>query len=294
MDSPQSQSEKTSFVGLKLQNLLHSVVSVSDRQQLVKVVVRFALPLSIAVVLPIVIHFYGNHQGSDTSGIGLALLPTLYVAGWKLRQSLYKRFFYLPVLCIIIYLLETNGRADNGLGWALLPMIAVLIHYAVVTIAAYLSISHRIEIDSFCQSVSDYLDDKCYQQQVWPLFLYMKRERVLLSFACIVKIAVAVVQIVLAGAILGVPSDVAACRGTTSHEWATYAWIMYSLICLSECLYHAAMFLSGNLVADRSKSVRKSFSVAVLHPTYWQWYFIAQVSCPQPCRERTHTTYEPR
>eukprot|EP00282_Hemiselmis_andersenii_P000283 CAMPEP_0114134680 /NCGR_PEP_ID=MMETSP0043_2-20121206/14305_1 /TAXON_ID=464988 /ORGANISM="Hemiselmis andersenii, Strain CCMP644" /LENGTH=903 /DNA_ID=CAMNT_0001228373 /DNA_START=1 /DNA_END=2709 /DNA_ORIENTATION=+ len=238
-------------------------------------------PVAFAVILPLLLNLFGGEQHP-----GSALLPAVYMASWKLRVQMYTHFYLMPLLCLLVYVLEvffgsvspeTSDDWAANVGWQMLPMVAILSHYLLVVIASDVSKVKREAIDDWCQSVSAFLDRKCYQEMTWHPFLYAKAERVLLSIASVFKIIVAILQICMAAAILGAPQDLVKCQpeGQESQGgWKAYAWTMYGVLCFQDVVYHSAMYLSGNF-GGRKAAIRKSFAEPALQPTYWEWYFIA-------------------
>jgi len=148
----------------------------------------------------------------------------------------------------------------------------VAAHYSAVSLSKTLGKASRPQIEHFANSVSAFLDEKCFKTHAWPSFLYMKSERVLIALACIVKMALAGTILVLLPFTMGIPNDLIGCAAAESTPGATLmTWVMFASVCVSEILFHMAMFLSLNV----KTSVSDSFALPVLCPTYWQWFFIA-------------------
>mmetsp|Transcript_11877 Transcript_11877/g.27617 ORF Transcript_11877/g.27617 Transcript_11877/m.27617 type:complete len:785 (+) Transcript_11877:91-2445(+) len=231
------------------------------------------LPLLLALALPML---------TTSHHAGLALLPLAFLASYRVRQLVYGRFFLAPLFAVLVSLLESAPLAQLSPATVLSPAVflpalplavAVAAHYSAVSLSKTLGKAARRQIEAFANGVSQYLDRKCYQTRTWPSFLYMKSERVLIALACIVKIALAVAVLILLPITSGVPTDVVGCSssGDATGRAESMAWVMFGVVCSTEILFHAAMFLSQNV----KTSVADSFALPVLCPSYWQWYFVA-------------------
>ena len=115
-------------------------------------------------------------------------------------------------------------------------------------------------------------DDKCYKKKSLPSFLYMKPERVVIAFACTTRMILAIAFLVFFLFFCGLPAEgPLGTRGSAAGAVEAWMWGMFGISWASEVMYHVALYLSGNI----SSSVRASFGMPVLQPTYWQWYFVA-------------------
>jgi hypothetical protein len=202
------------------------------------------------------------------SGPGLSLVPGMFLAGARIR-GLHIRFWGVLPLAALVAALE---GVESVLGTVFPLGLVVALHYYMVSKAAVWRSSQREALDTFADGVSGFLNQKCYVEKVWPKFLHMKSERVLISFSCILKIALAIAWLVLFMLFQGFPSDPLDCAGTTPRGLKVWTWIMFGCVALTEILYHCAMYLSNNIRC----AVVNSFALPVLQPTYWQWYIVAQ------------------
>ena len=136
------------------------LVSMLDKKKLPGPL-QHAIPLGIAVLIPLLL---------GSSSPGLAVLPILYIAAYRLRAPLFRNFYLFPLICAIVHVFENRGVTDH-LTRALLPIaIPVVLHYGLATLARRWGRFSRASIEGFCASVSNFLDHKCYQQRSWPAF----------------------------------------------------------------------------------------------------------------------------
>mmetsp|Transcript_31228 Transcript_31228/g.48929 ORF Transcript_31228/g.48929 Transcript_31228/m.48929 type:complete len:751 (-) Transcript_31228:241-2493(-) len=208
--------------------------------------------------------------------VGLAVLPAIYAAA--LRSRIFFAYFYaFPAICAVIYALDKGVSDPNLLGGmqvALMPIVvAVAVHYYAVHLAKGWATTMKNEIEAFCNNTSAYLDRKCYKEKKWPVFLYMKSERVLISFTCILKIALAVAYLIFFSIIVGAPKNTMDCAGSNAWGLQFWIWVLFVINVVTEIMYHMAMYMSGNV--QGRIPIKASFAMPVLHPTYWQWYFVA-------------------
>jgi len=231
------------------------------------------LPLFLALAVPLL---------ATSHHAGLALLPILFLASYRLRQVVYRRFFLAPAFAVVVSVLERTSLPSLSLAEVLSPAsflpalplaVAVAAHYSAVSFSKTMGKAARPQIQGFANGVSQYLDHKCYQTRSWPSFLYMKSERVLIALACIIKIGLAIGILVILPLTAGVPTDVVGCSASAegTEPAVRVAWVMFAAVAFTETLFHMAMFLSQNV----KTSVADSYALPVLCPTYWQWYFIA-------------------
>jgi len=228
---------------------------------------QHAVPIAVAVAIPAVL---------GSSSPGLAALPLMFIASYRLRAPLFRNYFLLPLVAAAVLFLERRGQLGGGVPALLEPVlpvvIAVTLHYLLVYFAKRAGRAGRESIDNFCSSFSAYLDNKCYKTKTLPTFLYMKAERVLVALACIFKIALSIAYMVLFPIFVGIPQDAIGCSGKENQTASMWAWFMFMMVASTEIAFHMAMFLSNQVKTN----VMDSFSLPVLCPTYWQWYFIAQ------------------
>mmetsp|Transcript_9077 Transcript_9077/g.18116 ORF Transcript_9077/g.18116 Transcript_9077/m.18116 type:complete len:749 (+) Transcript_9077:127-2373(+) len=225
------------------------------------------IPVTMAAIVPAAL------GGSS----GLMCLPALYALALR-GKKVFLYFWAFPALAAFLFMLhkgfDTPFVASN-LASAVLPIaVPIAIHYALVQIAINWRRSSRVELDHFCESVSEYLDEKCYKKKVWPALLYIKPERVFISLTCILKIVLAIAFLVLYLLFIGAPKDGAYnCTGESSSPLLllTASWVFFGMVLVTEIMFHMAMYLSGNV----TNSLRSSFDLSVLQPTYWQWYLVA-------------------
>jgi hypothetical protein len=122
---------------------------------------QHVIPLGVAVLIPLLL---------GSSSPGLAGLPILYIASYRLRAPLFRNFYLLPVLCGLVHICERRGSTD-GLVEAVLPIgVPIVLHYGLATLARRWGRYNRASIEGFCVSFSSFLDYKCYQQRSWPAF----------------------------------------------------------------------------------------------------------------------------
>ncbi|EKX41246.1 hypothetical protein GUITHDRAFT_142162 [Guillardia theta CCMP2712] len=231
---------------------------------------------------------------------GLAVLPLLYVTTFRIRKA-FLYFAAFPLVCVAICAVaDEHGPSDkrwdlnninleDGYKFVAPILVSVVLHYAGAFMASDWRVTSRAALDEFSESVSGFLDRKCYKEKSWPSLFYMKAERVLISFVCILKIILAVAFLVFFLVFNGVrtptelpsgltfpkiPSDVVGCSATDPKAESylrMWLWAFYAIVCATEVMYHMALYMSNQI----SCAVPGSFTMAVLQPTYWQWYFIA-------------------
>ncbi|KAJ1478738.1 hypothetical protein T484DRAFT_1816712, partial [Baffinella frigidus] len=202
------------------------------------------------------------------AGPGLSLIPAIILALSRVRW-LYVRYWGVVPVVSLIAALEGVDSVLN----AVLPLaLMVALHYYAVSKAAEYRTSKRTALDTFADSVSGYLNQKCYVEKAWPKFLHMKSERVLISLSCIFKMVASIAFLIFFGLTQGMPKDPLDCAASSPRGLYAWTWVMYSAVALTEILYHCAMYLSNTI----HNPVVNSFALPVLQPTYWQWYLIAQ------------------
>lgn len=227
---------------------------------------------------------------------GIALMPTVYMLQWLFQRQFYQYFFIcMPIaagvsLAVNFWLSGHRVSAEflpvsMGIGAAyvvcLLPLIgAIVFHYVMVFFASHVHAKYRRNVDSFCENVSDVLARKCYGEGSLPTFLYVKKERVLHSLACLFKLLVAVSMITATAVEAGLLA-VMDCHNTSEAEikakyqqWGYHAWINYAVLCLDDTAYHFCMYLTGSF-SKLKMSTTATFAQPVVMPMYWEWYFIA-------------------
>lgn len=224
-----------------------------------------AVVLAAAAALP----------GVVGSGAGLSLLPLSYFLAFRVR-GIFIYFWAAPALCAAIVVLEEGLEVVSDLpraAEAFLPMVAaVSLHYLAAYGSVRWRVTHRARLDGFAHTVSSYLDDQCYRKKSLPPFLYMKSERVLVALACTTKIVLAITFLVLFFFFNGLPREgPLGCQGSAPPGMQYWAWGLFGISWVTEIMYHASLYLSGNTAAR----VKNSFALPVLQPTYWQWLFVA-------------------
>ena len=208
------------------------------------------------------------------AGPGLSLIPAIFLCMSRVRWLYVRYWGVVPVVSLIAAL-----EGVDSVLTAVLPLaLMVALHYYIVSKAAEYRTSRREDLDTFANSFSGFLNQKCYVEKAWPKFLYMKSERVLIALSCILKIAFAVAFLIFFFVTQGIPKDPLDCAATSPRGLQAWTWVMYAAVAISEILYHCAMYLSNTI----HNPVVNSFALPVLQPTYWQWYLIAQYGTLKP------------
>uniref|UniRef100_A0A7S0HCJ6 Alpha-type protein kinase domain-containing protein n=1 Tax=Hanusia phi TaxID=3032 RepID=A0A7S0HCJ6_9CRYP len=209
---------------------------------------------------------------------GVAILPFLYVTTFRIRKA-FLFFWVFPLVCLAMFAVDKQLDVKNidlqGAYNFIAPiLVSVVLHYGGAYFASEWRVTSRAALDEFSESVSGFLDRKCYKEKSWPSLFYMKAERVLISFVCILKIILAVAFLVFFLLFNGIPSDLLGCGATdpkSESHLKIWLWAFYGIVCATEIMYHMALYMSNQI----SCAIGGSFTMAVLQPTYWQWFFIA-------------------